>query len=130
MPEYSQSSCTSICHKNLFLKSSFKTDKRLAMEVHVYTGKEGEAPRMLLQSPRESSSQYPLEKTLDGTQSHSGLCEIFQMQLLRTEPQPFSNSLYIYFKNYFKNFSFKYMIHIPLYLMCVHSSLIVHTLQF
>lgn len=58
------------------------------MTVHTYTRREGEAPPIPFQSPKEISPQYPMDKTLHGAQAHSGLCEIFQMQLLlSTESQ-------------------------------------------
>ena len=57
------------------------------MMLHTYTTREGEAPPIPFQFPREISPQYPLDTTLYGAQTHSGLGEIFQMQLLSTEQQ-------------------------------------------
>jgi hypothetical protein len=89
LPEYSQSQYTSICHQNLFLflNSSFEKDKQHAMMVHTYTRRKVKPPPLLFQPPGEINLQYPLDKTLHGAQTHSGLGEIFQMQLLSTEPQ-------------------------------------------
>jgi len=77
-------SVTKIC--SLFL-NSFEKDEQHAMMVHTYTRREGNGPPILFQSPREISPQYPLDEILHGAQTHSGLGEIFQMQLLSIEPQ-------------------------------------------
>jgi hypothetical protein len=60
----------------VLLNSSFEKDKHTPVCKHhamkVHTRSVGKVLCIPFESPRESSPQYLLDKTLDGAQSHSG----------------------------------------------------------